>query len=115
MGWNSTVVVMNDALDAIRDDPEFGKKLYHAICEKSMFPERSKLIDVPALNHVNAATVIEQHHADYTAIIAVGGNYGSVLHTTYGWSHHTTEFLERVAKELRETIKLRKQQEAQNT
>jgi len=31
MGWNSTVVVMNDALGYIEEDPEFGTKLARAI------------------------------------------------------------------------------------
>lgn len=31
MGYNTTVVVYNDALDQIANDPEFGKKLVAAI------------------------------------------------------------------------------------
>lgn len=49
MGYNTTVVVLNDALDAIRDDPEFGKKLYHAIL------------------------------ASYDVLVKVGGNRGEVV------------------------------------
>lgn len=43
MGFNSTVVVMNDA--------------------------RLKTTDVSAGGFVNAATVIETHHADFTCLI----------------------------------------------
>jgi len=37
MGYNSTIVVMNDALNAIGEDPEFGRKLEEAIlcCNRS--------------------------------------------------------------------------------
>lgn len=80
MGYNTTVVVLNDALDQIRDDPDFGRKLYEAILKV----QRGKPVDVSAGYHVNAATVIETHHADQTAFVAVGGNYGVVLETKFG-------------------------------
>lgn len=85
MGYNTTVVVMNDALSMIRDDPTFGTSLHDAICEV----QRGHLVDVPAYLpngrgvHTNAATVIETHHADGTAIVAVGGNTGTSLGIMY--------------------------------
>ena len=75
MGYNTTVVVLNDALDQIRDDPEFGQKLYDAILRV----QRGKPVDVSAGYHCNAATVIETHHADYKVLVEVGGNYGRVV------------------------------------
>lgn len=75
MGYNTTVVVMNDALNEIKNDPKFGEKLSQAVM-KVVF---GSPVDVAALNYMNAATVIESHHADGTAIVAVGGNYGVVL------------------------------------
>ena len=95
MGWNTTVVVMNDALGDIEKDAEFGKKLVAAINGLSLREERDKGINVSATNgnsiSCNAATVIETHDNRSTAIVAVGGNYAHVL----GWAgdvlHHTEE------------------------
>lgn len=85
MGHNSTVVVLNDALDQIEKDADFGKNLARAI----MTVNRSNGgVDVQAGNHCNAARVVESHHADYSALVLVGGNYGSEVGRTFGWSHH---------------------------
>jgi len=78
MGYNTTVIVMNDALGQIENDPEFGKKLAAAIRANGL---RNKPVDVDAGYHGNAATVIETHHADFTAVVGVGGNTGIVLET----------------------------------
>ena len=79
MGFNTTVVVMNDALAQIEHDPEFGKNLARAIYEV----QRGKPVDVPACGersvHCNAATVIESHHADYMVLVEVGRNSGRVV------------------------------------
>ncbi len=97
MGWNTTVVVMNDSLGAIEQDPAFGRNFARACAE--MHGSRHS-IDVPALGHCNAATVIETHHADGTVLVAVGGNYGTRLHSTYGFCHHEREQKERLLREL---------------
>lgn len=76
MGFNTTVVVLNDALDDIEQDPNFGKNLAKAILKCG---STSKQVYVPAMNHGNAATVIESHHADYNFLIKVGGNQGKVV------------------------------------
>lgn len=86
MGYNTTVIVLNDALDQIAKDPEFGKKLADAITRVT--GPRSEPVDVSAGNHCNAATVIETHHADNSALVLIGGNYGSVVGQTHGWKHH---------------------------
>jgi len=80
MGYNTTVVVLNDALDVIASDPGFGKRLAQAIMAVS---RRSTPVDVAAHGdksiHCNAATVIESHHADYDVLVKVGGNRGKVV------------------------------------
>lgn len=79
MGFNTTVVVLNDALSQIRDDPDFGKRLYLAILEV----QRGKPVHVAAHGersiHCNAAQVIETHHADHDVLVRVGGNRGEVV------------------------------------
>jgi hypothetical protein len=76
MGFNTTVVVLNDALHQIENDPEFGRNLARAIMRVS---GRGGKMDVPAGNHCNAAEVIESHHADWMVYVRVGGNTGEVV------------------------------------
>ena len=95
MGCNATVVVMMDGLQNIEQDPDFGKKLSQA-CRAA----GSRPVDVSALGHVNAATVIETHHADHTVVVAVGGNYGTVLGHSGGYRHHEESDKVRILKEL---------------
>lgn len=75
MGYNTTVVVLNDALDQIENDSDFGKNLAAAVRKVI----HGKPVDVSAGNHANAACVIETHHADIIVPVLVGGNYGETL------------------------------------
>lgn len=79
MGYNTTVVVMVDALDQIEADPKFGKNLVAAIMSTVNEKPGDRLADVRAGNHINAATVIESHHADQLVPVLVGGNTGRVM------------------------------------
>jgi len=86
MGFNTTVVVLNDALGYIEDDPDFGKNLARAISEVG---GRGGRVDVAAHSsrggvHGNAASVVETHHADSTVVVAVGGNLGLELGRAWG-------------------------------
>lgn len=93
MGFNTTVVVLNDALNNIRDDPNFGERLASAIM--TAFGGQ-KPVDVPAVTpgggvFCNAATVIESHHADGYRAILVGGNCGLVVEGVAVGYHDTDE------------------------
>ena len=70
MGLNTSVIVMNDALSFIRDDGNFNRKLYDAIIR--LPPDRPQ--DVSAGGFVNAATVLETHHASMFRPIWFGAN-----------------------------------------
>lgn len=110
MGWNTTVIVLNDAIDMIRDDPNFGKNLYYAV----LACQRGEQQDVPAYAyrdgqvrgvHVNAATVIEQHHADDTAIVAVGQNCGTKIGSCYYTGRHDLpEGQEKILRQLADNM-----------
>ena len=79
MGYNTTVVVLNDALSEIAADPLFGKRLADAI----RAAWEGKPVDVAAHGthsiHCNAALVVETHHADREVTVIVGGNTARVV------------------------------------
>jgi hypothetical protein len=99
MGWNSTLVVLNDALHQIKEDKSFGEKVYNAVGKLSLLPNCSGLVDISAGNHVNAAHAVETHHADRTALVAVGQNYGRSLGIFFPYGEEDDESV-RVLKEL---------------
>jgi hypothetical protein len=76
MGFNTTVVVMNDALSEISQDKEFGLKLQaavaHAYCYGCPVP-------ISSGGMATAALVVESHHADEMKLVMVGGNKGVVV------------------------------------
>lgn len=78
MGYNTTVMILNDALESIEKDPDFGKNLAAGVRRVTL----GKPVDVFSKNG-SAATVIETHHADGTSLVAVGGNDGISLGTFY--------------------------------
>lgn len=105
MGWNTTVIVMNDALDQIAKDKQFGKRLSDAIMKNTLTATLhgsfscNSHVDVGSGNHANAATVIEQHHADAFACILVGRNSAQHLGYYYG-PGEKQDLLEDLANEL---------------
>jgi hypothetical protein len=95
---------MNDALDQIEKDTEFGKKVASAIHQSTRYIPYTRddrgfheIVDIPSGNHANAAHVVETHHADMTHIISVGGNLGQSLGAVSGWTAKPEELLARLA------------------
>lgn len=89
MGFNATVVLMVDAAADIEQSPTFGRDLVKAVMDVQR--GKSERQDVQAGCHANAATVVEVHHADSTAVLTVGGNLGICHLEDAGWDHHTEE------------------------
>ena len=75
MGFNTTVVIYNDSLNEIRDDKEFGKKLYDAIM-RNWSSRKPECIDA---GNSDAGYVIEQHHSSIDVFVKVGGNIGEIV------------------------------------
>jgi len=104
MGMNTTVVVLNDALHQIENDPEFGKNLAQAI-RGNGYGDGS----VRGGNHINAAQVVETHHADANVVVVVGGNHGELLRGGYGhYRMSPEETAVQVLKDLGYTVYKRK-------
>lgn len=58
---------------------------------KQMGAGREPRIDVRTGNYVNGCSVKESHHADTTAIVAVGGNCATEIAHCWVSSHHKFE------------------------
>lgn len=87
MGWNTTIIIMNDALNLIEQDKDFGAKLASAVRGAVMPPEvRSRDIAAQAPGggcYCNAASVVETHHMDEVVSVDVGGNTAVVVGSRY--------------------------------
>lgn len=65
MGLNTAMIVRNDFLREIENDPEFGVKVANAI-RYAHHPQH--------YYHGQAFDVLPSSHADYVQVIAIGGN-----------------------------------------
>lgn len=83
MGWNTFLIVLNDALGGIEKDEHFGAKVSRA-ARASFGPEREDRSDrynrnIGSGGHGNAATAFHSAHADTVALALLGGNMAKVL------------------------------------
>lgn len=93
MGFNTTLLILNDAMGVIDDDPagwwaETKKHLYDA--------QKGEPVTFGHRGYANHFTVVGNYHADETVLMAVGGNYATILHRDYrgmggGGGHHEPE------------------------
>ena len=102
MGYNTVVLFLNDT---IQKATENASETMNAICARAggaMDDERLKDYSFSVQNHyylpygIKIPTI---HHADTTVLLAIGGNYATKLHETYGWSHHEEKDQVRILKE----------------
>jgi hypothetical protein len=74
MGYNTTVIVMNDAIGQLTDrevGADFAKKLHDACLAVVM---RERPVNVRLGRYLNGAQVITMRHADEIVLLACGGN-----------------------------------------
>lgn len=94
MGWNTSMVILNDHIGSIENDPDFGKRVASGV--RRMGGEPTTPIELP-----HGTLLIESHHADHCVPILVGGNYGWLLEKCFvRWSAADPEqqLLEALAK-----------------
>lgn len=81
MGWNTGVLILNDAAHLMKaDPPQFVENLERAMSE---FHRRHGSVDFAIGNHVNGGTVFHQSHADNVGVYAIGGNTTSKFLEVY--------------------------------
>ena len=98
MGINTTVVILNDALNEIENDPDFGKNLGDAIRKHGFMS--SPTTSVSSGGFCDAAEVIEMHHSECRAIIEVGGSMGVKLFDDVGKIKYSKERTLNIVKEM---------------
>jgi hypothetical protein len=110
MGFNTTVVIYNDALGYIEKDPEFGKRLAQAV--QALWSHGHKPQDFfaasPEGGSSSAGVVIETHHADGNVFVRVGQNSGEVVAD----QSLEVERLKREVASTRKTLKAKHAKEA---
>lgn len=83
MGYQATVVIHLDALNEIRNDPDFGRKLADAIQNKaSNRPQGDHVVRFNAVSHRGSSTagcVVAVHHASDPLRVETGGNTGRII------------------------------------
>ena len=79
MGFNTTIVIYNDALNSIKNDKNFGATLYDAIMENYQTNQNETFFTSFGNGSQTAGQVIEQHHSSGNVLIEVGGNTGTII------------------------------------
>lgn len=91
MGFNSVVLVRNDAFEPIRAaSGGFIREMIRALGDVHTLRAPLDFSGVPG--HGNPAQGVWNAHADVTGVLAVGGNHASVLY--HAWNtgkHHAKE------------------------
>lgn len=96
MGYNSAILIHNDAMGCLDDQQvlqTWWQNMHSAIQSRN-------LIDVSIAYNANGSSLFHMDHADYTGIYAIGGNYTTQLGSRLGYSHHTQENKLEILKEL---------------
>ena len=109
MGYNSILLVLNDALDYIEVDPEIGHKIKRKILEHYA---TKKNLDIAASGshgtHCNAMSVLANQHADVGQLVFVGGNTGRSLPGYFTYAMEDEQILRELAAKLGFTVSKKK-------
>ena len=81
MGFQSTIIVSNDALHEIGSDPEFGRKVYNAVGRQSV----NQPSHISCGGHSSAAQAIDSHHADGYRLLVTTNLTGYKLGSNGDW------------------------------
>ncbi len=75
MGYNSGIIILNDALDQIEKNPlQFTQRVVQAIREQGGHLKPGKIVDIAVGNHGNASGLFHMAHADEHTAYLIGGN-----------------------------------------
>lgn len=106
MGFQTSLVVLNDALSYIEEDQDFGRKVSQACLRAgSRGIGLKRPIDIDARRpqggvHCNAASVVETHHADGQVLVAFGGNTATSFGYVGNWTATEEDMLRALADKM---------------
>lgn len=91
MGYNTQILILNDGLSAIENNPEeFTSGIIQAI--KMGYPRDGRdEFSVGVGNHANCVSVIPTAHADITRVLVSNGNWMWEIPGKYGLAQKTME------------------------
>lgn len=78
MGFNTSMLILNDCLSEIEQDPELGKKISQGVGMLAR-GEQVNITTVGGKCRSNGITLVETHHADTDTVVMFGGNRAQVL------------------------------------
>lgn len=85
MGYNSGIIILNDALHVIEKNPlEFTEQVVHTIQRSGGRLPAGAKVDIAVRGHVNAASLFHMAHADEHQAYVVGGN--TAIAVPGGWT-----------------------------
>ena len=90
MGYNTALMILNDRLHEIKDDPDFGKKIYDAVVMSRVDKNRQ-----PYLPQV---TILPSEHADVAQVVLITANSMQTLGFGY-WKDSKEDLLRKLACE----------------
>lgn len=99
MGWNTSILFLNDSIDVIKDNPE---SVVNNICQMMDGVYNLRQRDLCAGDTLqvgdrgNPMTLIHRDHADVTNLVAIGGNYCSTIFrgNNHGYHHDKEKQIE---------------------
>jgi hypothetical protein len=101
MGFQSTIMILNDAMEEIDKDPKGWWQKTKSLITRHNGTKSPE--EYGFGTHGNGFTLVDVHHADNTSVIAVGGNHASLLTRLSKHPHHDEkgqiELLKALAKE----------------
>lgn len=87
MGFNTALMVLNDRLDEIRNDPQFGERVSAAVMQAWRGEEK----------YFGSFSMLPTQHADTVQIISVGFNNINLL--GHAWSDNPETILRELARQ----------------
>lgn len=106
MGFLTTIVIDNDMVHTIKDDPKFGEKVYQAVLQVDM-AKPGELVPIYSHGQLSGRVgeAVETHHADTVVPVLVGAQQIRALpEASTSWGHDNRAVEEAILRRLAEKL-----------